>query len=64
MGMFYGWLSLLFIPLNFMDHSMVIAREKGAGRGGRRKIKVEQIAMEGELTWGGEHTIQYTDDVA
>ena len=21
------------------------------------------MVMEGDLTWGGEHTIQYTDDV-
>ena len=21
------------------------------------------MAMEGDLTWGGEHTVQYTDDV-
>ena len=22
------------------------------------------MLMEGDLTWGGEHTIQYTDDVS
>ena len=30
--------------------------EAGEGKGG-------QMGMEGDLTWGGEHTIQYTDAV-
>ena len=38
---------------------MVVTRGKGGGRGGRR----EEMVMEGDLTLGGKHTIQYTDDV-
>ena len=27
------------------------------------RVEGEQMVMERDLTWGGEHTIQYTDDV-
>ena len=33
--------------------------QKGDKRGGQGG----QMVMEGDLTWGGEHTVQYTDDV-
>ena len=44
------------------DNTTVIAR----GNGGRREVeegKGGQMVMEGDLTWGGERTIQDTDDV-
>ena len=37
-------------------------RERSMG-GGRRGYKKGQMLMEVDLTWGGEYTIQYTDDV-
>ena len=37
-------------------------RERGSG-GRWRRVKEGEMVMEGHLTWGGEHTIQYTDDV-
>ena len=36
---------------------MVVTTWKGGGR------KVRYMVMEGDLTLGGKHTIQYTDDV-
>ena len=44
------------------DNSMVITRGKGSGRG-QKRVNGGQMVMEGDLIWGGEHTIQYTDDV-
>ena len=38
------------------DNSMGTPEGKAVGEGG-------QMVMGGDLTWGGEHTIQYTDDV-
>ena len=29
-----------------------------------REKGVKYMVMEGDLTWDGEHTIQYTDDVS
>ena len=43
------------------DNSSVITR--GEGGGGVEEGEGSQMVMEGELTWGGEHTIQCTDDV-
>ena len=45
-----------------IDHSLVITREK-VGKGEVEYGKGEIIVMEGGLTWGGEHTVQYTDDI-
>ena len=42
------------------DNSVVIAREKG-GQGEVKEGKGETV-MEGDLNWGGEHTIHHTDD--
>lgn len=41
------------------DKSLVTARGKGNGRGGGG-YKGDRM-MDGDLTWGNEHTIQYTD---
>ena len=41
---------------------MVITREKGE-QGEVEKGKGMEMVMEGDLTWGGEHTVQYTDDI-
>ena len=41
------------------DHSMVITKRERGLAGGRRGSTV----VEGELTWNGEHTVQYTDDL-
>ena len=42
---------------------MVITR----GKGGWEKVEEDkgggEMVMEEHLTWGGEHTIQYTNDV-
>ena len=43
-----------------MDNSVVVARGKGLGGGGRG---YRGINGDGDLTWGGEHTIQSTVDV-
>ena len=40
---------------------MVITR--GKGDGGKQRIKGREMEMEGDLTWGDEHTMQYTEDV-
>ena len=36
-------------------------RERGVGEA--EEGKGEQTVTEGGLTWGGEHTTQYTDDI-
>ena len=41
---------------------MVIPRGK-EGWGEVEEDKGESVVMEGDLTWGGEHTIQSTDDI-
>ena len=43
------------------DNSMVIAKRRGEER--QKSVKEGQIVMEKDLTQGGKHTIQYTDDV-
>ena len=43
------------------DNSMVRTRGKGVGEA--EEGKGGQMDVEGDLTWGGEHTIRYTDDV-
>ena len=46
------------------DNSMVIARGKGGGVGGGGRGDKEGINDdERRLSWGGEHTVQSTDDV-
>ena len=45
------------------DNSMVITRGKGGWGQSRKGHKVGQMVMEGDLTSGGEHIIQYTDNV-
>ena len=47
---------------NLNDKVPVITRWEG-GEGGRKGTGGQRV-MEGDLTWGGEHTIQYTDDVS
>ena len=37
--------------------------ERKAGEGREKRKKQGQMVVEGELTWGIEHTIQYTDGV-
>ena len=41
---------------------MVSARGKD-GWGRWKRVKWAQTVMEGDMIWGDEHTIQYTDDV-
>ena len=46
----------------YTDNRMVIAR----GKGGSREVEEGTRGMNGDgrrLTWGGEHTVQCTDDV-
>ena len=44
------------------DNSTVSTRRKSGLRETER-LQGEYMVMEGDLTWGGEHTTQYTDDV-
>lgn len=39
---------------------MVMTRGKGVGAAEEGKGKI--TGMEGDLTWSGEHTVQYIDD--
>ena len=45
------------------DKNMLITRGKGGQDRKSQKSVKGQIVMAGDLTWGGEHTIQHTDDV-
>ena len=46
--------------LRGMDNRVMIAR----GRGGKwRRVQGGSVMREGDLTRGGEHTVQSTDDV-
>ena len=38
-------------------------QKKRAGGVEVEESKGEEIVREGDLTWGGEHTIQHTDDI-
>ena len=43
------------------DSSTVITRgERGGGK--QKRVSVEWTVI-GDLTWGGEHTVQYTNDL-
>ena len=45
------------------DNSMAITRGKGCGEQQRAK-GLKYMAIEKDLTWGGGHTMQYTDHVS
>ena len=55
----------------FLPEGRGEGRDKRGGQGGqmvgqkgdKRGGQGGQMVMEGDLTWGGEHTVQYTDDV-
>ena len=44
------------------DNSLVITTGKGEW-GHVEMVKEDEMVIQGELTWDGEHTIIYTDDV-
>ena len=47
----------------FMDTERSVMATGGRGVRGSSKGKRGQTVMEGDLTWGGEHTVQWTGDV-
>ena len=43
---------------------MVVTRGKGGWEEGQKVKMAKYMVMEGDLTLGGKHTMQYTDDVS